>query len=339
MTVYLGQAHAYHRWCRDNGIYTSDMGGAIPFPTPEDLSFYIEWRHAQGDVIQTLRGRLSAISWHFEQHLGRDPAKNDDGSTKHLLADVLRGIARDQKGDTTKLRKPITVPLLKEIIDEFESANPDLNYHDRTAYIALSLAGLYGLLRASEQCTKLTKEFDPRVHLLDSDVEFTYNDKGEPTEATLLIKAAKEDRFRHTQHITVHAVGGKYCPVRWLHRWKKMRRGSSATPFYTLSDGSFITRDRLARRLRRTLNATGRTGTEWSTHSLRSGGAISLAASSNMSSEVLAVAGRWRSDARLLYLKHLPKSVLQNAHQAMSKLTTRNITSSHINTFNSRFSN
>ena len=42
MTVYLGQAHAYHRWCRDNGIFTSDMGGAVPFPTPEDQAFYIE---------------------------------------------------------------------------------------------------------------------------------------------------------------------------------------------------------------------------------------------------------------------------------------------------------
>ena len=58
-----------------------------------------------------------------------------------------------------------------------------------------------------------------------------------------------------------------------------------------------------------------------------------------MSSEVLAIAGRWRSDARLLYLKHLPKTVLQNAHQVKSKLTTRSITPHHINSFNSRFNN
>jgi len=337
LKAYTGMAHAYHRWARHNGIFSAKHGGSIPVPTPLDLTFYVEHRHNKGDVVQTLKSRLSAISWHCKQHRQGDPCKNPDGSTIQIMKDIIRGISRDQKGAATRTRKPITVPLAGIIIDNLAAADPGLCAYDQEAYAALILAGIYILLRASEQCTKLVREYDPRIHLLGRDVTFTYDSDGKATEGHLLIKAAKEDLFRDTQILTMHATGGRNCPVRRLHAWATRRTAGPNQPFYTLKDGSYITQDRLTKRLRKTLNYTGRVGKDWATHSLRSGGAISLAASSSMSSEVLALVGRWKSDSKLLYLKHLPSSVLRRAHKQMGRLTTKDITEDNIRTYDNRF--
>ena len=307
-----------------------------PLPTDLDLSFYAAWRRSRGDRPGTIRSHLSAIAWFYKIHVGVDPTKGEDGLSAPLLKRVLKGIARLHTGKT-KVRKPITVPLFKKIAAKFASANPDLSNYDVQAYLTFMSTGIWALLRYSEQGAPRVKGFDPEVHLRRQDVEFEYDHRGFLLSAVLTIKAGKTDVLRQTQRLTLHAIGGQWCPAQRLLDWTNMRRGPVGEPLYKLDDGSYITAARLTNRMRRTLAALGLKGQDWSTHSLRAGGACSLAACSNMSSELLSICGRWSSDCKELYLRHFPASVLREAHRKLARLGDDDIKTQHHATFQARF--
>jgi len=184
----------------------------MPLATDLDLAFFVTWRHGRGVRAGTLRSDISAVAWHYKLHLDRDPTKQEDGTLVPRLKRVLRGIARDQAA-TRRVRKPITVPLLHEIEDGLTRGQPGERSHDLKALVAALYLGVFLLLRASEFTTKKVNAFRPSVELLRRDVTFALDSQGRPIRADVLIKAAKEDRRRHTQTVELHAVGGDRCPV------------------------------------------------------------------------------------------------------------------------------
>jgi hypothetical protein len=332
---HLSKAWAYHRWCNDNGL--REVQG-VAIPKEVDLLFYMAFRRSQGDAVGTVRSLLSALSWHFKMHLGTDPIKGSDGLTKTGISTLLKGLARASAADKVTTRKPITVPLFLDMEKSFRTANPGMCEHDCQAYLTLMSTGIFALLRASEQVTSQVRSFDPKVALLKRDVTFDRNADGTLLRACLLIKAAKNDRLRETQTVHVYATGLEHCPAERLQAWHDASAAAGNQPLYTLKDGSTITRDRLARTIRRTLTAMGHPDSkDVCTHSLRSGGACSLAASSGMSSELLSIVGRWHSDSKELYLRSLPMSVVADAHRQMLQLSTKDITSRHVGTYEGRF--
>ena len=332
--AYLSAVYDFHDFMRNNGIHHVQHG--VPTPTDLDLAFYLTWRRSKGDAVGTLRSRLSAVAWHYKEHLDVEVTHGPDGGTKPLVARVLKGIAR-RAVTTKRVRKPVTVPMFGEVYGAFAEANPDVNADDQRVCLGAMAAAIYALLRASEYTAKKVREFDPSSTLLGRDVRFDLDPQGTPIAARLLIRAAKEDRVRATQELTVHSVDSEQCPVRLLFAVASSRRGSPAHPFFEFSDGSYLTRDRLTRRLRVTAEHLGYNGKEWASHSFRSGGAVSMAASTGMSSELLSIAGRWSSDAKQLYLRHLPASVMRDAHRRMSRLNLGDITQASLSTCAARF--
>ena len=231
----------------------------------------------------------------------------------------------------------MTVPPFLDMEKNFRTANPGMCEHDCQACLTLMSTGIFALLRASEQATAQARSFDPKVVLLKRDVTFDRNADGTLLRACLVIKAAKNDRLRETQTVHVHATGLERCPAERLQVWHDASAAAGDQPLCTLQDGSTVTRDRLARTIRKTLTAMGHPdGSDACTHSLRRG-ACSLAASSGASSELLSIVGRWHSDSKELYLRSLPMSVVADAHRQMLQLSTKDITSRHVGTCEGRF--
>jgi len=330
---YLRNAWEFHDFMRANGMFCQQLG--VPVPSDLDLCYYVTWRHGLGDSAATPRSEVSAIGWHFKEHLDREVTK-EDGRLKPKLGRVLRGVQR-MSASTKRTRRPVTVPILNEFLDALGAACPDLCAPDQILYSAAMSIAVYGLLRASEYTAKGTKQFVAGTTLLGQDVTFDLGPDGQPTAARLHIRAAKEDRLRDSQDIVIHAVAGPRCPVKLLWRAARVRTGGPSEPFFGLADGSYLTRDRVTRRLRQAAEQAGYAPGEWASHSFRAGGACSLAASSGMSSELLSICGRWKSNAKELCLHHLPPSVLRDCHARMARLTSRDITASSIAAYDGRF--
>ena len=85
----------------------------------------------------------------------------------------------------------------------------------------------------------------------------------------------------------------------------------------------YLTRAHVAKALKAGLVAGGWTAEEHSSHPLRSGGAVSLAAT-GLGCEVIAVFGRWSSDALLRYLQ-LQQHTLRKAALGMAGVTKHKV--------------
>ena len=327
---HLRMSHHHHDWANRNGL--CPQPGWVPAPTALDWSFCLAWCHSQGNAAGTCRSGVSAIAWHPRNHHFEDPTKTVDGRQTPLVAATLKGIAR-QCMHTKRKRRPLTLPLLRKVEAVFAQANPDLSDHDVQAYLTLYSTGIFALLRASEQSTTRTTNFDPKKHLLGRDVTFTRNHDGTATEAHLCIKAAKERPYRDDQVLTIHAsVGDEHCPVKKLDAWARVRTGGGDRPFYQLSGGDFITRARLTDRLRAALRVLGLRDLDWASHSMRIGGAVTMAASTDMSSELLSIAGR-----RHPIPSHYVSRIYHLRHSDHATMSEADITKDSLDKVNNRF--
>ena len=90
-----------------------------------------------------------------------------------------------------------------------------------------------------------------------------------------------------------------------MERWLKYRRRlgyGGGDALYRLQNGGYLTRETLQKALRSALSMAGLVGKGYTTHSLRAGGATSLAAA-GVSDRHIQVVGRWASDCYKQYIR------------------------------------
>ena len=322
---YLKSAFAFTKWAMRNGL---SNGISLPPPSPRTLVFYAAWRAGQGNSPQYIRSCLSGIAAYFEWHHHRNILRDDHGNIHREISRVLRGISRmltKAKGE----RLPLTIPLLHRVLTALPEVFPLMPCHDRHAYECALTNGVYRMLRASEQMAPSPTRYDQVKTALGWDLKLqgaTY---------TFTIKAAKNDPFRISHTVEVYATNTEWCPVATARRWMEHRKAPMDAPLFTLSNNKFMTRTSLSHVIQKCIAHLGLPEKKYKSHSLRGGGAVSMAAAGF--GAFVPAAGRWKSDAYLKHLKSVPPSQMAHVMQKMARLATRDVRHQHEQLYQERF--
>jgi len=127
-----------------------------------------------------------------------------------------------------------------------------------------------------------------------------------PSIVSFDIKSSKQDYYRQGCQLKFAANGSSTCACEALAKMVRNRLASGAKPTdpaFVLANGDLLTRHKLQKVLKEGLTAIGLVAGNYSTHSLRIGGATSLAACEEMDADRIRVLGRGSSDCFLRYLR------------------------------------
>ena len=137
---------------------------------------------------------------------------------------VLRGIKRVRAhGKQRPSRLPFTVTVLRRI--KTALAQPPSSYRSIMVWVAC-YTGFFGFLRCSKFLVPDGSKFDPSIHLLVADVEFT---RGHGQDTFLIcIKVAKTDQFSKGAMVALGSTKTDLCPVAALLDYLDKRGGALA---------------------------------------------------------------------------------------------------------------
>lgn len=284
--------------------------GSYAVPNEEALILFASWLATTKSCSpNTIKRRLSAVATWVQFQGYPDPRMSAAGKVKSLLYACLRGIAKTR---STKLavREALTTDKLRRFLRALERRT-DLSSHDRACYAALLTLGVFGLFRVGELTTKKVGSFDPETVLRGVDVQLSQDwDQDEYLDVTL--RASKTDICRRGITLRIYASGDPFlCPVRAYRRYLR-KRGRMQTPgthpLFVDRQGKFVTRDKVARMIRTLAELAGYDPTHFVTHSMRAGGATSLAML-GYAQHTIQLFGRWRSDCFIEYIKLAPSTM------------------------------
>ena len=270
-----------------------------PLPVTEPgLINFVAFAINQGLKYQTIKSYLSAIR-HFQISVGGgDPRV---GSMPQLEL-ALRGTRKEQAGQPTRTRLPITPSILWKLRQLWDQ---QASNWDNVMLWAACCLGFFGFLRSGELSAPEEGEFDPGQHLSFSDVAL--DDPANPKVVSVRIKQSKTDPFRLGVTIFLGRTGTHLCPVAALLSYMALR-GPGVGPLFRFEDGRPLTRPRLVSALRIALANVGLNPGDYSGHSFRIG-AATTAAACGVPVDTIKTLGRWKSQAYQLYVR-LPKSQL-----------------------------
>ena len=290
-TTFISYKHKYRifkSFCRRNGLQH--------LPLSEDtLVLFATYLAARGLQVNTIRIYMSALRFHSIrlglpcsfQHMAR-------------LYYTLRGIKRSDYSSPRPPRLPITMLHLVNIhtrLHQYAASKSEFCLY----WSACTLA-FFGLLRVSEYTTQKILEYDYQSNLLRSDVCII------GSTMHVNIKASKTDPFKVGCKLIVGSTHDLVCPVLAMRLFLRHRR-LSVGPLYTFTDGTFLTRNRVARLLLHCFNDP-----RINTHSFRIGGATALS-QAGVSDSLIQSLGRWNSNCFIRYLRPPPQLISEFARR------------------------
>ena len=285
--TYGAAVRKYQQFC--------NLYGIEPLPASETTLRYFCIHAYRTIAHRSIKVYLAAIRHYHLENGFRDPLAHTP-----LLHYLERGIQRHQ-GDTSKVRLPITISILRTLQHALRHRK------DRAMLWAALTLTFYGFLRGSEVTSPSTKSFNKHRHLCRRDLII---DK-DKSSMSVTIKASKTDPFRRSTIIPIAATGTSTCPVRAMCRYfSATRHHRRSQPLFVDHAGHYLTRQKLTSVLRALLEAAGYPKThQYSSHSLRIG-AATAAAGAGLPTWLIQAAGRWRSDAYKLYIRTPKKKLL-----------------------------
>ena len=300
--------------------------GLEPGPPSEiDLMFFAcHLAKSEQSAPATIKATLSGVSDGFVARGYSSPLRDRYGVILPRLARTMRGISR-KFSRARRTRLPLTTDKLKAVLAAIEGSGRS-KWDKRMLAAALTL-GAFLMLRVSEFTSPGIRSHNPRMGACLEGIEFLPS-IDDPKFVVLNVKVSKTDPFRDGIDLRMAANGTKCCPVNRAAKYVRMRinrGGDPKSPLFLLKGGAFLTRDRLQRGMRSGLTAAGLDAAKYATHSLRIGGACSLAAS-GWDSASIQTFGRWRSDAFLSYIR-VSDQMLRKASKSMAGITKQDLLS------------
>ena len=299
-----GTRKAYHRhferyvrWVTETGVAAD---GYVPRPSEVDLIYFAD--HLGKTIgAGAVKATLAGVAAGFVERGFGNVTRDQFGAHLPRLRRMIRAISRKGGGRKAKKRKALTVGKLERLLPHLRAAVKGSAY-DAVAYAAALSMAVYLLLRVSECTAAQVAARDPRRSLNFKGAEVLPS-LDDPQWLQVRIKASKVDVFREGVTLKVAANGPPTCPVRAMARWMRARVGRDPkSPLFVLADGSFVTRSRLQAVLQDGIRRAGYDPCHYTTHSLRIGGATTLACA-GCPSETLMLLGRWASDCYVRYLR------------------------------------
>ena len=188
--AYESDIRVFQTWCTDSGVQS------LPAET-DTVAAFIAVEADKGMAVSTIRRRLSAIRlMHFANDL---PSPHES----IRVADVLKGIANDQKSRVPDQAKPALDADIRKLVDAL-----DLTTIQGIRNRALLLIGFDSALRRSEL------------------VSITLNHIERQEKGLLIyIPYSKTDQSgKGTQVAILRRENSPYCPVSALERWLEMSK-------------------------------------------------------------------------------------------------------------------
>lgn len=213
---------------------------------------------------------------------------------------LLRSVKRDRGARPRPPRLPITVWILLRVRPLLDLSDPS-----QEALWALLTVAVYGLFRAGELTRKKNNE-----PCLRRAVQWF------PSYFELHLPSSKTDVFRHGATVRVYKNDSPTCAYSalWNH-WRRAPDQTPGAPLFQLAGGSAVTYRMLHACLKLLMLRLGFDPKLVGTHSLRIGGATTLAVL-GFPAHVIQAMGRWKSLSYQLYTR-LPTSTFRRCALAM----------------------
>ncbi len=257
----------------------------LPLTTSEVILF-ITYLHQVGYAHSTIMTYISAIA--FVHKLSNHPDPSQTFLVKKLLESVKKNSSPVQR------RLPITLPLLKELLNEVDRLYQgrkrlmlkswfSLAFHicARVGELAVSNSNQNNVIRCNQ--VSLVKKGGQIVRVT---VNFHHHKHKDPTDVAVR---------------TVLPMKGPYCPISLLLDYLKCR-GSKPGPLFVKGNHQPVKSSDISQALSSCLASLGLDPTHYGTHSFRIGGATE-AAQKGASDAQLRLIGRWKSNAFLSYVR------------------------------------
>lgn len=229
-----------------------------------------------------------------------------DGARPMLLR-VVRGLRRQNPAGRRRNKMPITTAVLTRFVELLGDGGSEL----QNAMMAAVVVGVYGLLRASEVVAKAGV-----VSLRRRDVRF------EDASVKLSLRASKTDYFRQGVCVLLFGNSTNSCPVRWLQRALDAatdKRPDAAV--FQGSGGSPVSYQHLLAFIKHLATKAGLPDLAFGCHSMRIGGATSLAAM-GCDMHTIRTLGRWESLSYQRYIK-LTKQAIHSSQNLLAAHASR----------------
>jgi hypothetical protein len=313
----------YWDYCSLNGCL---IDGVPVYPSADVLASFAVWlTDFKGSSARDTRQRVLGVARWTE---GLEPARGDprngpNGRMSFLLYSVLRGIQR-QHACKKRRREALTCDKLNVLLAVLQGL-PELSVGDRTMYAAALTLGVYGLCRCGEITSPTTTSQDDKSPRLE-DVRVFRDEHGRATHYEFTVRGSKTDIFRQGATLRVYATGTAYCPVALMERYLRTSAGRApGAPLFVRTDGRNLTRDNVNTRIKDLARRAGFNPERFSTHSMRAGGATSLALL-GYSAATIQRLGRWVSDVYTTYIV-ISEDAHRDAHRQMSRMAPCSSTS------------
>ena len=279
----------YKKGWEDWSAWASRMGNVSTCPAdPYYVAIYLchilQTHGTKGALICAMYG----IRW--GHHMAGEASPTDDPSVQLAFDGCTRTCARP-----TKKKEPLTIQLLKELIESYDTNPASLK---KLRFLAMIVTGFAGFLRIDEILSIKVN------HLQFHDTHVQIN-----------IEKSKTDQTREGNVIHIARLDSRYCPVKLIEKFleaadlhhnpnafiipRLVATKSGAYAHKTLGISYTTAREEFMLHMR----ILGEKGKNLSTHSLRAGGA-SEAACNKVSDRLISKHGRWKSTrARNGYIK------------------------------------
>ena len=222
------------------------------------------------------------------------------------LTKVLRGIRTKVGPNARRTRLPLTIWLALDFLHFL-----NLNLYDDLVFCTAVFVGICGLLRASEFVCK-----SPSQLVLTRSCVTWYDDR-----FTILLKRSKVDVFGTGCVIQFFRTNSRGCPFVLLRLlWNRSPSKLPESALFQNSDGSPFSYSTLHSRIKCFVSKLCLDPAFFGTHSLRIGGATTLAAL-GVPPYVIQTMGRWSSLTYQLYTRVTP-STIRHAMRSMLSIKT-----------------
>ena len=268
-----------------------------------------------GNKPSTIRGKLTGIRWH---HLNNGLKNPCDG--KFRLANVIKSLKRIRGESTGKW--PVTPSQLRHLRARLDFTNP----RHVVAWAGVT-SGFFLCMRTSEYLAE-GYTFDPTrslttekvvPHLGDtilSAADFELADS-----ITVVFELSKTDQNRVGCSRTVYSTFDDLCPVEAYKQLRRLRGSNWSGADAAMGDGTgwVMNREVMSAILKATAVDLALDGADFATHSLRIGGATTMAATGLYTDDEIRRFGRWKSDCWRRYV-YSARECVRGLAAAMSRV-------------------